>query len=122
MTEGQTKNKNRRRFTQRRRGTNTSTNSKTSSSTNSKNNNPPKIREYKFYLHDSAQRKTSESFNKIKEAIITKIQKMFDDSVGVVASLESKTKKVYAEPDVPDAATDGTEEAKARKDRISEKR
>ena len=91
MTEGQKNNKNRRRFTQRKRGT-SSTNIKINSTT-SKNNNPPKIRELKFYLHDSAQRKTSESFNKIKEAIITKIQKTFEDSVDVVESLEKKLKK-----------------------------
>ena len=106
MTEDQTRNRNKRRFTQRKRGTNTGTTSKAPSSTTSRNNNPSKVREYKFYLHDLAQRKISESFNKIKEAIITRIQKTFDDSVDVVASLESKTRKVYAEPDVPDAATD----------------
>ena len=76
MTEGQNKNRNRRRFTQRKRGNSSSTNSKTTNGTNTnKNNNPSKVREHKFYLHDSAQRKTSESFNKIKEAIVTKIQK-----------------------------------------------
>ena len=117
MTEGQSKNRNRRRFTQRKKG-NSTTNSKMPSGTTSKSNNPPKIREYKFYLHDSAQRKTSESFNKIKESIITKIQKTFDDSVDIVASLEANTKKVYAEPNVPDAATEGTNAEKARKDRI----
>ena len=120
MTEGQRNNKNRKRFTQRKRGT-SSANTKTNSTT-SKNNNPLKTRELKFYLHDSAQRKTSESFNKIKEAIITKIQKTFEDSVDVVESLEKKTKKVYEEPDFPNAATEGTPEARARKDRMSEKK
>ena len=97
MVETQNKNKNRRRFSQRKKGTSNST--KSNGTITSKNNNLPKIREYKFYLHDSAQRKTSESFNKIKEAIITKIQKTFDDSIDVVESLEKKTKKVYEEPD-----------------------
>ena len=96
MTESQKNNKNRRRFSQRKKGT-SSTSSKTTSTT-SKNNNTPKIRELKFYLHDSAQRKTSESFNKIREAIIIKIQKIFEDSVDIVASLEAKAKKVYEEP------------------------
>ena len=96
MTETQNKNKNRRRFSQRKRGT-LSVSSKTNSTT-SKNNNLPKIRELKFYLHDSAQRKTSESFNKIREAIITKIQKTFEDSVDVVASLEAKAKMSMKNP------------------------
>ena len=120
MTKNQKNSRNRRRYSQRKRGT-SSASSKTNSTT-SKNNNPPKVRELKFYSHDSAQRRTSESFNKIREAIITKIQKTFEDSVDVVASLEAKAKKVYAEPTVPNAATEGTDEAKARKDRISEKK
>ena len=89
MTESQKSNKNRRRFSQRKKS------STSSSVTSNKSNNSPKVRELKFYLHDSANRKTSESFNKIREAIITKIQKTFADSVDVVASLEEKTKKVY---------------------------
>ena len=80
------------------------------------------MREFKFCLHDSAQRKTSESYGKIKEAIITKIQKAFNDSVDLVTSLESKTKKVYSEPEVGEAATTCTPEQKARKDRLAEKK
>ena len=36
-----------------------------------------KVKELKFYLHDSAARKASESFGKIKESIILKIHKTF---------------------------------------------
>ena len=99
MTEGQNKNKNRRRFTQIKKGNISSTSKNTSNGTNNKSNNLAKNRELKFHLHDSAQRKTSESFNKIVEAIVTKIQKTFDDSVDLVTSIEQKTKKVYAEPE-----------------------
>ena len=120
MTETQNKNKNRRRFSQRKRGTSSS--STKANGTTSKNNNTPKMRELKFYLHDSTQRKQSESFGKIREAIITKIQKTFEDSVDVVASLEAKVKKVYDEPDVPEATTEGTDIEKARKDRLAEKK
>ena len=56
------------------------------------------IREYKFYLHDSAQRKTSESFGKIKESIIMKIQNTFDKPTAIAESLSSGTKKVYNKP------------------------
>ena len=117
MSESQNKNKNRRRFIQRKKGNSTKSTSN-GTNNNSKNNNPPKVREFKFYLHDSVQRKMSESYGKIKEAIITKIQKTFDDSVDLVTSLESKTKKVYSEPEVGEAATTGTPERKARKDRL----
>ena len=120
MTESQKSNKNRRRFSQRKKGSSSTSSSATC--TTSKNNNSPKIRELKFYLHDSANRKTSESFNKIREAIITKIEKTFADSVDVVASLEAKTKKVYDEPDMPEAATEGTDAEKSRKDRLAEKK
>ena len=120
MTESQKSNKNRRRFSQRKKGSSSTSSSATC--TTSKNNNSPKIRELKFYLHDSANRKTSESFNKIREAIITKIQKTFADSVDVVASLEAKTKKVYDEPNIPEATTEGTDAEKARKDRLAEKK
>ena len=98
MSENQNKNRNRRRFTQKRKG-NSDNNKTNGTANNGKNNNPPKVREFKFYLHDSVQRKQSESYGKIKEAIITKIQKTFDDSVDLVTSLESKTKKVYSEPE-----------------------
>ena len=121
MTETQNKNKNRRRFTQKKKGS-SNKNTQNTSQNGNKNNNPPKARELKFYLHDSAGRKQSESFGKIKEAIIIKIQKTFDSPVDLVTSLESNTKKVYKEPEVSNAATEGTDAEKARKDRLAEKK
>ena len=58
------------------------------------NSSKPKQRELKFYLHDSNQRKTSESYNKIVDTIITKIQRTFDDSLDIVSSIENKAKMV----------------------------
>ena len=106
MSENQNKNRNRKRFTQKRKG-NTNKNATNGIQNNSKNNNPPKTREFKFYLHNSVGRKQSESFGKIKEAIILKIQKTFDDPIDLVTSLETKTKKVYTEPQAGAAATTG---------------
>ena len=83
MTETQNKNKNRRRFTQKKKGS-SNKNTQNTSQNGNKNNNPPKARELKFYLHDSAGRKQSESFGKIKEAIINKIQRMFDHPLEIV--------------------------------------
>ena len=73
-------------------------------------------------MHDSAQRRQSESYGKIKEAIIVKIQKTFNDSIDLVTSLETNTKKVYAEPQAADPASVGTTEEKTRKDRLAEKK
>ena len=46
------------------------------SSGSSSNNNVPR-KEYKFHMHDSQARKTSESYEKIKKVIILKIQETF---------------------------------------------
>ena len=121
MTETQNKNRNRRRFTQRKRGS-SNKNTQNGGQSNNKNNNPPKARELKFYLHDSVGRKQSESFGKIREAILIKIQKTFDSPVDLVSSLKSKAKKVYTEPVVDAAATVGTPEQMARQDRLAEKK
>ena len=94
LSENQSKNRNRRRFTQKKKG-NSNKNTVNGNKNNDKNNNPPKTREFKFYLHDSVGRKQSESFGKIKEAIIIKIQKTFDDPIDLVTRLETKTKKKY---------------------------
>lgn len=76
----------------------------------------------KFHLHDSAQRKTSERFNKIVDVIVTKIKRKFGDSVDIVASIENKAKKVFIGPVVTKAATEGTDVERARKDRLSKKK
>ena len=120
MSENQNKHRNRRRYTLKRKGY--PNNSNIITANNGKNNNLPKMRELKFYMHDSVQRKQSESFGKIKEAIITKIQKTFDDSVDLVASLENNVKKIYIEPVIDEAATIGTDAQKARMDRLAEKK
>ena len=102
-------NRNRRRFTQRKRG-----NTNKNTTNGNQNNNPPKNRELKFYLHDLVGRKQSESFGKIKEAIILKIQKTFNDPIDLVTSLEPKTKKVYTEPQAGAATTVGLPAARAQ--------
>ena len=63
---------------------------------NSKSQSP--VREYKFHLHDSDARKTSESFEKIKEAIVLKIQKTFEKNADVATSIESGVKKTFSQP------------------------
>ena len=44
---------------------------------------------------NSAQRKTSESFAKIKEAIISKIQKTFEDPIAIAKSIVGSEKKFF---------------------------
>ena len=52
----------------------------------------------RFHLHDSASRKNSESFAKIKEAIVLKIKETFDSPRHVAESISSKVKKVFNDP------------------------
>ena len=69
----------------------------TTSTSNGNSSKPTKVavREMKFHMHDSVQRKTSESFGKIRETIILKIQKKFDDPVDMIESIRNKNKKVF---------------------------
>ena len=53
------------------------------------------VREIKFHLHNSQQRKSSESFTKIKEAIITKIKKQYKNPNPIVESFSSNYKKTF---------------------------
>ena len=70
------------------------------------------VREMKFHMHDSAQRKTSESFGKIKEAIILKIQKTFKDSIDIAESIRNNVKKVFKATELTKSTkTDGDEKA-----------
>ena len=66
-------------------------NKKTSSNgqaTSGSNSNKPRLtRELKFHMHNSSQQKTSESYGKIKESIVLKIQKVFTSSILIVKVL-----------------------------------
>ena len=53
------------------------------------------VREMKFHPHDSEQRKTSESFARIKKAIVSKIQKTFEDPIAIAKSIVENKKKVF---------------------------
>ena len=59
---------------------------------------PKMVREIKFHLHDSMQRKSSESFGKIKEAIITKISLEFENPIEIVESLKTGTQILFRKP------------------------
>ena len=50
-------------------------------------------------MHDAQARKFSESFEKIKNAILLKIQESFEDSEYIIESLKKKSKKVIEKPD-----------------------
>ena len=81
-------NKNKRKPFYRKKGNGGGDNSNAAVTTK-------KIKEMKFYLHDSAARKSSESFGKIKESIILRIQKSFEEHIFLTESIISKTKKVF---------------------------
>ena len=92
---GSGNNSNRRRFNRKKNSS-----QKSNGTSQASTANKSKTREYKFYLHDSAGRKTSESYNKILEAIILRIEKTFEQPIDVSDSIRAKTKKVYDEPEM----------------------
>ena len=61
-------------------------------------NTPKLIRELKFHMHDSDQRKMSESFHKIKEAIVTKIKSTFQNPLKIAESITSMRLSTFSEP------------------------
>ena len=60
----------------------------------------PKVKEMKFYLHDSAARKTSELFGRIKESIILQIQNSFVDPIYLSESIIGKVKNGFSKADM----------------------
>ena len=54
-----------------------------------------KMKEMKFYLHNSTARKTSESFGRIKESIVLKIHESFEDPIYLSESIISECKKIF---------------------------
>ena len=93
MGDKENKSGNKKRPYYRKRG---KSNSGGNSGTNAKTKST--VREMKFHLHDSQQRKSSESFAKIKEAIITKIKKSFKNPNTIEESLSSNSKKIFTKP------------------------
>ena len=77
-------------------------------STSDGNNAKPTVavRELKFHLHDSAKRKHSESFGKIKEAIVLKIQKSFDDPIAIAESISGNAKKLFKKTELQKSELD----------------
>ena len=106
------KNNNRRKFRRNFKKT------KSLDSTNGQNDGKTKIKEYKFHMHDSAQRKTSESFGKIRDAIILKINKTFDAPLEVVESIRTGAKVTPSEPTLV-RSTAGDPIVKAAEDTIN---
>ena len=69
-------------------------------SENATSNKPRLTREMKFHMHDSQQRKSSESFHKIKESIVTKIKSTFENPAMIAESIRSMTLAVLSEPEL----------------------
>lgn len=58
------------------------------------------IKEYRFHMHDYQARKMSESFITIKESIILKVQKTFDNTRDVANILKNNNEKVLTKPNL----------------------
>ena len=80
--------------------------SPTSGTGTSASTRPKKVKELKFNLHDSVNRKSSESFGKIKEAIITRINLEFDNPIEIADSLKMGTKIVFVKPKLENSLSD----------------
>ena len=65
-------------------------------------------RELIFHMHDASQRKTSESFARIKESIVSEIEINFENSNHVAASIEDGNRKVFSEPTLQESTVDPT--------------
>ena len=92
---------NRKRPFYRKRTSTTST-----SDGNSSTPTKTAVRDMRFHMHDSAQRKTSESFGKVKEAIVLKIQKTFDDPIAVAQSIADNTKTIFKKTEIQKSVSD----------------
>ena len=66
-------------------------------------------------MHDSAARKTSESFGRIKESMILKIQMSFEDPIYLSESIISKKNKIFTKPEKSKSTLGDTEEVAAEK-------
>ena len=69
---------------------------------NGSNNKVQSKREMKFHMHDAQARRSSESYEKIKKAILLRIQESFDDLSYIVESLRKNEKKVLVKPNFKD--------------------
>ena len=97
--------------------------SNTSSSQNSNNNSTTnsKTKEYKFHLHDSQSRKNAESFAKIKEAIILKVQKTFNSPKEITKCLRDKAVPRFEEPQPDEITGDTAEKKELNRERVNMK-
>ena len=66
-------------------------------------------------MHNTDARKSSESFGKIKEVIILKIQKMLELNTDSAESIESRVNTVFTAPTIPSSSKIDTNE-RARED------
>ena len=64
-------------------------------------------------MYDSAQQKQLENFNRIKEAIILKIQKTFDDPKRITKNLVQMAKHAFTEPTPGNRSSAGTDAEQA---------
>ena len=88
-------------------------------SENATGNKPRLIREMKFHMHDSQQRKSSESFHRIKESIITKLTGILEHPAKIAESIRTMTPIALSAPELK-ASTKSTAEEKELDNRMLE--
>ena len=75
-----------------------------SNTQNTKTNTQPKSRELKFHLHGTDSSKKAETFEKIKDDIISKIKQTFVNAMDIAQSIQNGVRKSYKEPELAEPA------------------
>ena len=68
----------------------------------------------KFHMHDASQRKTSESFERIRENIFSEINIEFYQSNHVATNIETGFIKVFRKPTLQESTVDATFNARLK--------
>ena len=81
-------------------------------------NNQQKTRELKFHLHGTESSKKAETFEKIKEEIVSRIKRTFSNAMDIAQSVQEGKKKTYKESEMGET-TETDIDKKARQEKMN---
>ena len=88
------------------------------SSKGKNSNNQPKSRELKFHLHGTESSKKAETFEKIKEEIVSRIKWTFQNSMDIAKSIQEGKRVTFKEPEMGET-TESDVDKKARQEKMN---
>ena len=62
----------------------------------------------KYYMHGTDAHRKAETFEKIKEDIVSRVERTFKDPLDIVSSLKDLKEKTFKEPDMGTSGEQGT--------------